>query len=121
MIKTLNKQILIAYAKEDVVLNFCKNDTPYVSFEAITETLYRNRSNQLCNSIEFHRLKAYNDLAQKMANEIQEGYLIYVEGLTETFSKDLYNGESKLFKEVRVKFFSVLNQNLDEYQCVISN
>jgi single-strand DNA-binding protein len=84
MAGTINKVILIGRLGADPDVRYMTDGTPVVTFNMATNEPVRSAEGTWEERAEWHRIVAYRKLAETMANFLNKGRLVYVEGKLQT-------------------------------------
>jgi single-strand DNA-binding protein len=84
MAGTINKVILIGRLGADPDVRYMADGTPVVTFNMATNEPVRSAEGTWEERAEWHRIVAYRKLAENMANFLNKGRLVYVEGKLQT-------------------------------------
>jgi single-strand DNA-binding protein len=84
MAGTINKVILIGRLGSDPDVRYMADGTPVVTFNMATNEPVRSAEGTWEERAEWHRIVAYRKLAETMANYLNKGRLVYVEGKLQT-------------------------------------
>ena len=98
---SVNKVILIGRLGNDPELKFTGNGTPVINFSiATTEKLGKDKEN-LHEKTEWHRIVAWNKLAEICGEYLKKGQQVYIEGRLQTRKwEDSKSGETKTITEI---------------------
>ncbi len=86
----VNKVILVGHVGKDPDFKMTKYGTSMVSFSLATNSKYKDRSGQLVNLTEWHKVQAYGKLAELIKKYVGKGSSLYIEGKLQTsrYEKD---------------------------------
>jgi single-strand DNA-binding protein len=82
----LNKAIVIGYLTQDPELRYSANGTPVCTFSVATNFHWHNAQGERMQETEFHWCVAFGDLAERIAEFMEKGSNICVEGRLRTES-----------------------------------
>ncbi|MBI3397108.1 single-stranded DNA-binding protein [Candidatus Woesebacteria bacterium] len=84
MARSLNKVILIGNLTRDPELRYIPQGTAVCTFGLATNRQWATDAGEKKEDVEFHRLVAWNKLAEICANLLKKGRKVYVEGRLQT-------------------------------------
>ena len=84
MAGTLNKAMIIGRLGRDPELRYTQGGTPVCNLSVATDEGYTDRNGQKIEKTEWHKITAWNKLAEVASNYLVKGRLVYVEGKLET-------------------------------------
>jgi len=88
MAKSLNKVMLIGRLGADPEFRVTLNGSSVVTFNLATDEIYKDKNGQKIERTEWHRIVAWDKLAETCKQYLTKGKLIYVEGKLTTRSWD---------------------------------
>lgn len=100
MAKSLNKVQLIGNVTRDPELKYTPSGAAVCTIGLATNRQWTTESGEKKDEADFHRLVAWNKLAEICANLIKKGRKIYVEGRLSTRSWQDQNGQTRSITEV---------------------
>jgi len=77
---TVNKVILIGRLGADPEIRNAPSGTPVANFNVATNHAWKDRDGQLKEETAWHRVVAWNRLAETVKEYVKKGHRIYVEG-----------------------------------------
>jgi len=102
--RSLNKVMLIGNLTRDPELRYTPNGTAVCSFGLATNRSWvPSDSSERREEAEFHRIVAWNKLAELCSQLLTKGRKVYIEGRLQTRSWESPNGEGNLRKLKREK------------------
>jgi single-strand DNA-binding protein len=105
----LNKMMLIGHLGKDPELKYGSSGNPVCTMTLATDEGYTDKDGNKVDRVEWHRIVAYQRLAETCGQYLQKGRLIYVEGKLQTRKWQDQNGQDRYTTEVvaqRVQFLS---------------
>lgn len=101
----LNKVMLIGNLGSDPELRYTQNGTPVTSFSLATNESYKGKDGNMVEKTEWHRIVAFQHIAETLAQYLKKGRKIYLEGKLQTRSWDDKDGSKKYMTEIVVDTF----------------
>ncbi len=77
---SVNKVILIGRLGADPELRYTADNAPVATFNMATSESWKDKSGNWQERTEWHRVVLWRDLANRAAEQIKKGNLVYVEG-----------------------------------------
>lgn len=112
--RSLNKVMLIGNLTRDPELRYTPNGTAVVSFRLATNRSWTpSDGGERKEETEFHRIVAWNKLAELCSQLLSKGRKVYIEGRLQTRSWDTPEGEKKYTTEVVAEDMVVLDSRRD--------
>lgn len=100
MARSLNKVILIGNLTRDPELRYTPQGTAVCTIGVATNRQWTTESGEKKEDVEFHRLVAWNKLAEICANLLKKGRKVYVEGRLQTRSWQGQDGAQRTTTEI---------------------
>ena len=103
----LNKVMLIGHLGRDPELKYGQSGNPVCTMTVATDEGYTDKDGNKVDRVEWHRIVAYQRLAETCGQYLQKGRLVYVEGKLQTRKWQDQNGQDRYTTEVvaqRVQF-----------------
>lgn len=113
MARSLNKVILIGNLTRDPELRYTPNGTAVCTIGIATNRQWKTESGEKKEDVEFHRLVAWNKLAEICANLLKKGRKVYVEGRLQTRSWQAQDGAQRSTTEIVISDMIVLDPRRD--------
>ncbi len=110
MARSLNKVLLIGNLTRDPELRYTPQGTAVCSFSIATNRQWATDSGEKKEDVEFHRLVAWNKLADICAQLLKKGRKVYVEGRLQTRNWTGQDGSQRTTTEVVVTDMILLDQ-----------
>lgn len=109
--RSLNKVMLIGNLTRDPELRYTPSGTAVSSFGVATNRSWMpSDSSERREETEFHRIVAWNKLAELCAQLLTKGRKVYIEGRLQTRSWETPNGERRQTTEVVAEDMVILDQ-----------
>lgn len=106
----LNKVMLIGRLGQDPELKYSHEGTAVCKFSVATAESYTDREGQRQEKTEWHRITAFQKLAETCANYLHKGSLVYVEGSLTTNKWTDKEGQTRYMTEVRASRIQFLDR-----------
>lgn len=100
--------ILVGRLGQDPEFRNLENDSKVVEFSLATSEKYKKANGEQVEKTEWHNVKAFNRLAEVIAEYLKKGSQLYVEGKLETRSWDDQGGNKRYKTEVIVREMTML-------------
>lgn len=100
MARSLNKVQLIGNLTRDPELRYTPNGNAVVTFSLATNRYWTTDSGEKREEVDFHRIVAWNKLAELCSQFLVKGRKVYVEGRLSTRSWTAQDGQQKSTTEV---------------------
>ena len=107
----VNKVILVGHLGKDPDLRYLEGNIPIASFPLATTEIVNKKE-----QTEWHNIVLWRGLAERVAEMLQKGRLVYIEGKLRTRSFEDKNGVKKYTTEVIADFFSPLGRTEEAVQ-----
>lgn len=107
---SVNKVILLGRVGKDPEIKSLNDGTSVLSMSLATSEKYKDKSGELVESTEWHRIKAFGKTADNMGSFLKKGSLVYVEGKLKTNKWTDANGIEKYSTEINVNLFQALDK-----------
>jgi single-strand DNA-binding protein len=113
MARSLNKVILIGNLTRDPELRYTPQGTAVCTFGVATNRQWTTESGEKKEDAEFHRVVAWNKLAEICSQLLTKGRKVYVEGRLQTRSWTGQDGAQRTTTEVVISDMIVLDSRRD--------
>src|SRR5271169_1559230 len=101
MPKSVNKVILVGNVVEDPEVRYSQSGTPVANFSLATNERFKDRNDEWQDRTEWHKIVAWQRLAEIVGEYVAKGSKVYVEGKLQTTSwEDRQSGERKYRTEI---------------------
>src|SRR3989338_3469696 len=114
MARSLNKVTLIGNLTRDPELRYTPSGTAVTTFTIATNRQWKTESGDSKEDAEFHRVVAWDKLAEICAQFLKKGKQAYVEGRLQTRKWQTKEGEDKYTTEVVISEMILLGRFDDE-------
>ena len=108
MARSLNKVLLIGNLTRDPELRYTPQGTAVVTFSIATNRQWKTESGDTKDDAEFHRIVAWDKLAEICSKMLKKGTRTYVEGRLQTRSWQAQDGTQKTTTEIVISDMIVL-------------
>ncbi len=120
MARSLNKVLLIGNLTRDPELRYTPAGTAVCSFGIATNRQWATDSGEKKEDVEFHRLVAWNKLAEICAQLLKKGRKVYIEGRLQTRNWTGQDGSQRTTTEIVVTDMILLDskregESLEEF------
>ncbi len=104
---SLNKVMIIGRLGKDPELRYTPNGSPVANFTVATDEGYRSKDGNNVEKTEWHRVVAWNKLAEICGEWLKKGSLVYIEGSLETRSWE-QDGTTRYTTEIKARDMTML-------------
>src|SRR4030042_3116191 len=111
--RSLNKIILIGNLTRDPELRYTPQGTAVCTLGLATNRQWATESGEKKEDVEFHRLVAWNKLAEICSQLLTKGRKTYVEGRLQTRSWQAQDGTQKTTTEIVISDMIILDSRRD--------
>jgi len=111
--RSLNKVLLIGNLTRDPELRYTPQGTAVCTFGLATNRTWVDSSNQKQEEAEFHRIVAWNKLAELCSQLLFKGRKVYVEGRLQTRSWTGQDGAQRTTTEIVISDMVILDSRRD--------
>jgi single-strand DNA-binding protein len=105
---SLNKVMLIGNLGNDPEIRYTNSGDAVTNATLATNKKYRDKSNNLVDKTEWHRLVFFKQLAETVAKHLTKGSLIYVEGEIQTAKWQDKDGKDRYTTDIICKEMKML-------------
>lgn len=109
MSRSLNKATLIGNLTRDPELRFTPQGAAVCTFGVATNRQWTTESGEKKEDVEFHRIVAWNKLAELCAQLLAKGRKVYVEGRLQTKSWNAQDGAQRTTTEIVISSMIILD------------
>ncbi len=109
MARSLNKVMLIGNLTRDPELRYTPQGTAVITFSVATNRQWKTESGEMKDNAEFHRIVAWDKLAEICGKMLKKGIRVYVEGRLQTRSWQAQDGAQKQTTEIVITDMIVLD------------
>jgi single-strand DNA-binding protein len=110
MSRSLNKAQLIGNLTRDPELRYTPQGTAVCSFSVATNRQWRTESGDMRDEAEFHRIVAWDKLAEICANMLGKGKKVFVEGRLQTRKWTSQDGQPRTTVEIVISDMLLLDR-----------
>lgn len=96
----LNKVMLIGYVGKDVELRYTPAGAPVANFSMATSERWKSKTGEKVEKTEWHKIAAFNKLAEICGEYLTKGKLVYIEGKIQTRSWEDKDGIKRYSTEI---------------------
>jgi len=97
---TVNKVILVGRLGADPEVRYAPSGSPVANFRMATNRVWKDRDGNVQESTEWHRVVAWNRLAEVIKEYVKKGHRIYVEGRIQYREWEDQNGQRRFTTEI---------------------
>lgn len=109
MARSLNKVQLIGNLTRDPELRYTPQGTAVATFSVATNRQWKTESGEMKDQAEFHRVVAWDKLAEICGKMLKKGVRVYVEGRLQTRSWQGQDGSQKQTTEIVISDMILLD------------
>lgn len=113
MARSLNKVLLIGNLTRDPELRYTPQGTAVATFSIATNRQWKTESGEMKDSAEFHRIVAWDKLAEICGKMLKKGTRTYVEGRLQTRTWQAQDGAQKSTTEIVISDMILLDSRRD--------
>ena len=106
---TINKAIIIGNLGADPDVRYTQSNTAVANLSVATSERYKDRSGEWKETTEWHRVVAWDRLAEIAQEYLTKGSKIYVEGSIQTDSWEDKEGRKRYTTEIRARMIRMLD------------
>ena len=118
MARSLNRAQIIGNLTRDPELRYTPNGTAVCSFSIATNRNWTTDSGEKKEEVEFHRVVAWNKLAEICSQFLVKGRKVYVEGRLTTRTWNAQDGTQKSTTEIIISDMILLDSKRNEEEKV---
>ena len=104
----VNKVILIGNLGADPELRYTGSGTAVANFNLATNESYKDRDGNLVEKTEWHRVVAWDRLAEICGEYLKKGRSVYIEGSLQTRQWEDKDGNTKYTTEIKAREMQML-------------
>jgi single-strand DNA-binding protein len=104
----INKAILIGNLGADPEIRYTQSGTQVATFNIATTERWKGQDGQMQESTEWHRIVAWNRLAEICGEYLNKGSRVYIEGKIQTRKWQDQNGNDKYTTEIVAREMKML-------------
>jgi single-strand DNA-binding protein len=110
---SLNKAMIIGRLGADPEVRYTQSNTAVATMNIATTEKYRDSNGEMQESTEWHRVVAWNKLAEVCQKYVKKGSQIYVEGPIQTRQWEDKEGQKRYTTEIKVLTLQLLDSRSD--------
>lgn len=110
----LNKAILIGRLGKDTEIRYTPNGKAVANFSVATDESYKKEGGEKVEKTEWHKVVAFDKLAEICGKYLTKGKLVYIEGKIQTRSWEDKDGSKKYTTEIVANTMKMLGGGKDE-------
>jgi single-strand DNA-binding protein len=110
---SLNKAMIIGRLGADPEVRYTQSNTAVATMNIATTEKYRDSNGEMQESTEWHRVVAWNKLAEICQKYVKKGSQIYVEGPIQTRQWEDKEGQKRYTTEIKVLTLQLLDSRQD--------
>ena len=104
----VNKAILIGNLGADPEIRYTQSGTPVATFRIATTERWKGQDGQMQESTEWHRIVAWQKLAEICGEYLHKGSRVYIEGKTQTRKWQDQSGQDRYTTEIVAREMKML-------------
>lgn len=105
----INKVILIGNLGADPEIRYTQNGTPVASFTVATTERWKGQDGQMQEQTEWHRITAWQRLAEICGEYLSKGSKVYIEGKLQTRKWQDQSGNDRYTTEIVAREMKMLS------------
>lgn len=113
MAGTVNKVILIGRVGQDPEVRYTSSGAPVANFSVATDESFKSRNGEQQQHTEWHRVVAWNKLAEICGEYLTKGKLVYIEGSIRSRQWEDQSGNKRTSYEILARNMQMLGSRAD--------
>lgn len=113
MAGTVNKVILIGRVGQDPEVRYTSSGSPVANFSVATDESFKSRNGEQQQHTEWHRIVAWNKLAEICGEYLTKGKLVYIEGSIRSRQWEDQSGNKRTSYEILARSMQMLGSRAD--------
>lgn len=113
MAGTVNKVILIGRVGQDPEVRYTSSGAPVANFSVATDESFKGRNGEQQQHTEWHRVVAWNKLAEICGEYLTKGKLVYIEGSIRSRQWEDQSGNKRTNYEIVARNMQMLGSRAD--------
>ncbi|HET9177135.1 MAG TPA: single-stranded DNA-binding protein [Terriglobia bacterium] len=113
MAGTVNKVILIGRVGQDPEVRYTAGGAPVANFSVATDESFKSRNGEQQQHTEWHRVVAWNKLAEICGEYLTKGKLVYIEGSIRSRQWEDQSGNKRTNYEIVARNMQMLGSRAD--------
>jgi single-strand DNA-binding protein len=110
---SVNKVILIGRCGRDPEVRYIPNGSPVATFSVATDESFKGRNGEQQKHVEWHRVVAWNKLAEICGEYLTKGKLVYIEGGIRSRQWEDQSGNRRTAYEILARNMQMLGSRSD--------
>lgn len=106
----INKAIIVGNLGADPEIRYTQSGTPVATFNVATSERWKDKSGASQESTEWHRIVAWQKLAEICGEYLHKGSRVYIEGKIQTRKWQDQNGNDKWTTEIIAREMKMLDR-----------
>lgn len=106
---SLNKAMIIGRLGADPEMRYTQTNTAVATLSVATSERYKNRNGELQENTEWHRVVAWDRLAEICEQYLSKGSLVYIEGPIRTRQWEDNSGQKRYTTEIVARTMTMLD------------
>jgi single-strand DNA-binding protein len=107
----INKVVLVGHLGKDPEKRSLPSGAVYVRFSVATNESYKDKEGNWQDATEWHNIVMWREMAERAANQLKKGNLVYIEGKLTHRSWQDQDGNMKNMTEVVAQIYRKLDKN----------
>jgi len=113
MAGTVNKVILIGRVGQDPEVRYTSSGAPVANFSVATDESFKSRNGEQQQHTEWHRIVAWNKLAEICGEYLTKGKLVYIEGSIRSRQWEDQSGNKRTSYDIVARSMQMLGSRAD--------
>lgn len=113
MAGTVNKVILIGRVGQDPEVRYTSSGAPVANFSLATDESFKSRNGEQQQHTEWHRVVAWNKLAEICGEYLTKGKLVYIEGSIRSRQWEDQSGNKRTSYDIVARNMQMLGSRTD--------
>lgn len=111
--RSLNKAMIIGHLGNDPDVRYTPSNTAVANFSVATSERYKDAQGEWQEKTQWHRIVAWNRLAEIAQQYLKKGSQVYIEGPIETRSWEGQDGQTRYTTEIKALTLIMLDSRGD--------
>ena len=107
--RSVNKAILIGHLTRDPEVKLTESGKSLALMSIATNNVFKNEDGEMQTRVDFHRVVAWQNLAEICGEYLKKGSAIYVEGRIAHHSYTSEDGDRKFVSEIAADTINILS------------
>ena len=113
MAGSVNKVILVGRLGKDPEMKYTPSGAPVTTFSLATDESFKDKTGEKQNRTEWHRIKAWNKLAEICGEYLTKGKLVYIEGSIRSHEYQDQAGNKRTAYEIIANYMQMLGSRAE--------